>query len=453
MKDNVLRIKLVDSFDGITGHVVKFRGKWEYMFSEEPKSLSSCPGMLASCWWKCPSLTIPRITNSECQHWINCYGRGFGPRHSVNSVGMNVYTDDEGILSHRPHPDIFTDEKDIPLHQYRNNNFEFPLVRSLLEKRLHMLTKKAQEKSQAIHPEMAQLMDGCCTKRIITSGTSRRLFGKTRNQFGPTYFYSFSNEGHVDDSDLMRLDVIQDFLTRADTDYKRRILGFPKVCLPTTCAYQFNWESRWMEKENSFVQYFVMDGLGLAMPLEDGIAHHFMASLFAHNTSVGVLTFEDGEMSIGSDDPEILVFAWGRSGGSRNARARREAREGSASRVGSLEADEESVPLEQSNPVADDFDDDKKPRAVDVALADSDDGGDKNPRAVDDTIVLLDSASDEEVIALPDRSRVASREEMQSVRADDNTRPTVPTITRRGRRRRQLKLSSEKFEESRKKKK
>ena len=321
MKGNVLRIKLVDSFEGLDGHLVKFRD-WKYLMGSEPKSLSSCPGVLVSSWWKCPSLTNPRISYKECRHWINCYGKGFGSRQSASCVGLNVYTDDEGILSHRPHPDVWTDENEIHLQQYCNKNFEFPLMRSLLEKRLHVLTKKAREKAYAVHGDLMQLIDGSCTKRIVTTGSAVRQHGKPSNQWGPHYFYSFTNQVHVDNCDLMTRRVIDFLVKRADNDYKKRIVEFPKVCLPTTCAYQFCWRSKSDESKYVLRQFFLMDGLGLAMPLEDGIAHHFMASLFAHNTSTAVLEHPKGGMSLGESDPVVLIFAWGNSGNSKNTIAR-----------------------------------------------------------------------------------------------------------------------------------
>ena len=329
MTGNVLRIKLVDTLDGISGQRVQF-GSWKYVFAEEPKSFVDSPGILVSSWWKCPSLKSPRISYKECRHWINCYGKGFGSRHSSGCVGLNVYTDDEGILSHRPHPDIWTDEKEIPKHQYCNQNFEFPLMRSLLEKRLHLLTKKAREKAHAIHGDMMDLIDGSCTKRIVTTGSAIRCHGKPRNKWGPNYFYSFCNEVHRDDCDLMTRFVRDMFWKRANNEYKKRILSTPKVCLPTTCAYQFSWRSPVDEVHFWLRQFFVMDGLGLAMPLEDGIAHHFLASLFSHHTSAAVLNHPNGDMSLGNEDPIALVFAWGNSGGPKNVISTHEPRNTSA---------------------------------------------------------------------------------------------------------------------------
>ena len=53
--------------------------------------------------------------------------------------------------------------------------------------------------------------------------------------------------------------------------------------MPTTCCYQQ------VKSENcEIVQYFVMQGLGSCVLLEDFLAHHFYSGTFVHNTSVGV---------------------------------------------------------------------------------------------------------------------------------------------------------------------
>ena len=96
---------------------------------------------------------------------------------TADCFGLNVYTDNEGTLSHRPHPDIWALEEDIPFQQYKNNNFAFPLMRSMLEKRLHQLTTSAMHKTILMHKPMADLIGWSCTKRISTCGMAIRRHG------------------------------------------------------------------------------------------------------------------------------------------------------------------------------------------------------------------------------------------------------------------------------------
>ena len=317
---NVLRIKLVESFDGIVGHQVSF-GDWKYVFSQEGSDVVSSPGVLVSCWWKCPSVKHPRISNEEARHWIDCYGKGFGRRKKTDSFGLNVYTDDEGTLSHRPHPGVFTDVREIPFHQFKNKNFEFPLMRSCLEKRLHVLTASLKGKASLMHPGLMDIIGGSCTKRIVTTGFGIRRRGKPSNKYGPYFWYSFVNQIHCNSCDQMDHPVKDYFREKATTEYKRRLLECPDVPLPTTCGYQISWKEGVNRDKFSITQFFTMEGLGLTHPIEDGICHHFLASMFWHNTTMAVLTNANGDLCIGTEDPILLIFAWGSSGGPANVRA------------------------------------------------------------------------------------------------------------------------------------
>ena len=229
-RGNVLRIKIVETVEGLPGVHVKF-GHWKYVFGKEAKDFNKSPGIMVSCWWKCPSLKRPRISYEECRHWIDCYGKGFGSRSTADCFGVNVYTDNEGHLSSRPHPDIWTPEEELPSQQYLNKNFAFPLMRSMLEKRQHILTMGARQKTISMHKPVFELVHWSCTKRITTTGMAVRRHGKPPSKWGPDYFYSFSNEVHVDTCDLMTPHVKGLFRGQATTDYTRRLLNSEHACV------------------------------------------------------------------------------------------------------------------------------------------------------------------------------------------------------------------------------
>ena len=113
--------------------------------------------------------------------------------------------------------------------------------------------------------------------------------------------------------------ALHDVRKKAVSKYQKDLVAMKGFCLPTTCGYQTLWKlSRKSNKgvESSVGQYFCMGGLRLNVMTDDGISHHFLASTFAHNTSVAVL--KEGEViSIGSVDPDVLIYAWGRYGGSK----------------------------------------------------------------------------------------------------------------------------------------
>jgi hypothetical protein len=67
--------------------------------------------------------------------------------------------------------------------------------------------------------------------------------------------------------------------------------------------------------------FFGMSGLGLAMPIEDGIVHHFMGALFSHQTCLCVCKRQvDGWMSASNLDNQFILVGWGSSGGSREVK-------------------------------------------------------------------------------------------------------------------------------------
>jgi len=188
-------------------------------------------------------------------------------------------------------------------------------MRSQLEKRLQVFTHAAQGLAWSAHKDMMQMVRNGCTRRIVTTGyAERRLNGHCEGKFLPG-LYSYCNENHHDDNDMFTPTIIEEYSKFVEkSDYKQKLLDCPRMCLPTTCAYQVNWRPGFDAKGCSLQQHFVMSGLKMAMPLEDCIGHHFYASLYTHHTSVAILWYRDGGASIGSDNPEVLVFAWGSSG-------------------------------------------------------------------------------------------------------------------------------------------
>jgi len=107
--------------------------------------------------------------------------------------------------------------------------------------------------------------------------------------------------------------------------YLLKLLSKKDFGLPTTCGYQLL--SRDLSLENhDLLAFFSMVGLGLAMPLEDGVMHHFMGSMFTHNTSLPLLLRKsDGKITCSNSDDNFLILGWGTSGGSKEAAAARKA--------------------------------------------------------------------------------------------------------------------------------
>ena len=63
-----------------------------------------------------------------------------------------------------------------------------------------------------------------------------------------------------------------------------RLVENQDCCLPTACGYQFVEEEDGVLYSLNVDAFFTMDGLGIAIRIEDCIGHHFMGAIFSHQT-------------------------------------------------------------------------------------------------------------------------------------------------------------------------
>jgi len=149
-------------------------------------------------------------------------------------------------------------------------------------------------------------------------------------------YLGFANGEHVDGKDKLtaeqvgdlRAEVSEELLrakkrhVKADLRCFLRLLDHDNFCLPTTCGYQF------LSKDGAHdgSAFFSMGGLGMAMPVEDGVFHHFMGSMFAHHTCLPLLHRQfDNTITASNCDDSFLILGWGSNGGSQEMAARRSA--------------------------------------------------------------------------------------------------------------------------------
>jgi hypothetical protein len=71
------------------------------------------------------------------------------------------------------------------------------------------------------------------------------------------------------------------------------------------------------ETELGVDAYFGMSGLGLAMRIGHGIAHHFMGAMFTHNTCLPVCWNAGGQVTATNSNNNCQIIGWGTSGGFR----------------------------------------------------------------------------------------------------------------------------------------
>ena len=152
---------------------------------------------------------------------------------------------------------------------------------------------------------------------------------------GNLWTISFANEPHVDSGDTFTTEQTEEILLNLENavmlttklgdhwndlkanaylflQYIRKFVGTLKLGVPTTCAYQHVK----LDEELTFLQYFVMEGLGCSVFLEDFIGHNFIGHAFVHNTSLCLAIDKEGRVWMDNDNGKIIgyIFGWGGAG-------------------------------------------------------------------------------------------------------------------------------------------
>ena len=286
-------------------------GTQEMLFVQEHKSIARTRGVSISNWvLGDPQVSRTRVTYEYLTQYKSTYGSGYGSRMRSSCLdSVNSYRDKR--FNARVHPSPLIHDRDIGEHQYFScNKQRLCLLQMKLESVLHSLTSDVTHVAERVNPYVVKRTSGLSTKLIATTGQS---------------LYSFCNGLHTDTCDRVN-DTMKSILYPTITEeWQEKLVSFEHFSFPTTCGYQHVWKKAEDAKKYIIHHYFVMPGLGLAVALEDSIAHHFMGGDFAHCTSVCVLqeNFEDTDdnmVGIRNQDDIFSVFAWGSSANSRTAR-------------------------------------------------------------------------------------------------------------------------------------
>ena len=158
-----------------------------------------------------------------------------------------------------------------------------------------------------------------CQIGIITCGNESTLL--------------FLNAPHMDMGDKFSPKTCQKLISWLNTEYKKFIST--NVCheeqmfayklktylettekiyqlgVPTTCAYQhvMNLEGY------QLIQFFVMEGLGCSVFIQDFIGHNFWGHVFLHNTSLCIALDKSGRVWLTNKKHNIgHLFGWGGGG-------------------------------------------------------------------------------------------------------------------------------------------
>lgn len=285
--------------------------KNHYLFGYETRDLEGTPGVLVASWTDSPLISNPIISYDYVKAMIDVYGRGFGNRWRSHCFGLNAFRAPRCGNATRCSPTVAKDE--LAEHQYFNHYlWSHPLLQPVMEKCLRKLTKNAVKLMKQLNPSLGEFAEPWCTKSIATTG----LLGT-----GPTKSVpAFCNQIHRDTCDELNEEEWASMRKFADPTM-RRLLDFDGRCLPTTCGYQVVFKDSKLKRSMEVHQWFVLSGLGLAMLIENGRGINFLGSAFTHVTTVCITHYKNEELIRWDNSADVLIFAWGETGGSKTAKA------------------------------------------------------------------------------------------------------------------------------------
>jgi hypothetical protein len=311
-----LKIKLVtnEEFHVLQlkkNHIALTCNGMEYIFGQEAKPGLDI-GITISEWHRSTLKEETIMTYNFFESCVCVYGLGFGSRARSKCLGLNAYRD--ARTSTRPHPTPFVADEDIALHQYFNKQLQNkPLLQPMLEKSINKMAHDIKRFAESLNPGFGYLCTELCTKTIITSGTRPRKYGKRKSVL------AFVNTSHVDSCDILTKDQMEELEKKISNDSYLRLIKLKGFGLPTTCGYQFVMKEMYNHSYQAN-QFFSLDGLGIAIPISDGLRHYFYASSFAHRTCL-CLKQLGSQISITNEKDDFTILAWGASGGKTTAAA------------------------------------------------------------------------------------------------------------------------------------
>jgi hypothetical protein len=313
-----LRIKIVDDEEY---RVLKGKSLFEhlvvdqvdYLFGTEALCLRYTPGILVSHWEKDPKVTKMRLTYRFAKICLGVLGKGYGSRATAPCHGLSIFFKPEGRGTKATTVSPAQAKEEIEFQQYsRARDAGKQLCHPWIRAKMNELSNDVRDFARDVNPDLMKMVGRICTRQILTTGNvpeGSRI---------PTRGFMCSS--HVDTVD--RLSPIQVTEWRQTADSRRwrhcqKLLRHQDFCLPTTCGYQFVFDSEEAKRNLTPFAFFGMEGLGMAVQIEHGTAHHFMGAMFSHQTCLPVCRGPNGNFNANNNNNDFLIMAWGTSGGRR----------------------------------------------------------------------------------------------------------------------------------------
>jgi len=296
------------------------------------------PGQTVSMWSKrSESYSNYNFTVKDCELIQDVYGVGFGPRERTYSVGCNIYFGPR--LSNVSSVEPFHSREDVYTGQYYRNYYNSMENAPFLESKVELVGRSVLDFARIINPHMNEVVGYyTCDRAILTLGTTYRSVKEIESNDVVTKSIKvntlpslgFANSPHVDSCDKIAPDQALKIMNELNApkyihhpirSYCEKIHSTTGLALPTTCGYQLVGVV-----PSDFETVITFAVCGFAVNITHDVVHHFHGSAFPHFTPVPILVSKDKVRIHNKTCPNpFFVLAWGRSGGSRQARENREA--------------------------------------------------------------------------------------------------------------------------------
>ena len=295
------------------------------------------PGETISMWSRRGySYSQYQFTLRDCQSYQDVYGVGFGSRPRTYSIGCNNYFGPRrsNVSSVEP---FQTKEGVYNSHYYRDTYNRMELA-PLLESKVDLVGRNVLAFAREMDPNFNEVTGlYTCDRAIYTQGTSFRNMKEfklndvvcTTKTVGTIPSLGFANSPHIDTCDKIKPNQASLILNELNAkayikqhpinSYCKNIHSTTGLALPTTCGYQLCGNV-----PHGFKPVPTFAVCGFATIITHDIVHHFHGSAFPHFTPVPILVSKNSVRvnNINCQNP-FFVVAWGRSGGSRQARDNR----------------------------------------------------------------------------------------------------------------------------------
>ena len=299
-------------------------------FSNLPNT--SIPGIVVSMWDCVPPIKdlFPRNHYKSMQ---DRFGKAFGSRKSVPSGAFNCYLGP--CNSKRPKHNPSYGEERREHVDYDRNYYSFAHMHVPLQNSINHSARLILQHVKNINDEYMSFVGyDTCTRAIWTQGISKRsdskvdgddrIIKKDNLKTSPHDGIGFYNKPHIDINDIVPDDIYLKWFNKLNIDastqeYIETIKEKIGVGLPTTCGYNFSQPN---QDSTIFAHFLCWDFL---TSITDHTFHHFYGWSFPHCTTVPMQLTDNIVRVTNSNIPLdkcIYVGAWGRSGGSPEARKR-----------------------------------------------------------------------------------------------------------------------------------